>query len=448
MAGFAAIILLALGGGGAVIAFLYVSFTNPDFIVKAGDLADKPKINPGSGQSAPAVPPLTPTPATALGFAQAGDPVEPIPDQPLDKMPEAGHTGRSDPPLAVSAKKPRMEGNLTVERLAQIKNATVFILVQTPIAAGSGSGFVISVEGSTALVATNNHVVALPTPAGGNFKPVVTVAFNSGTAQEQAIVAEVLATDAEVDLAVLRVTNVKNPPEPIPFQTTPELIETMPVCVFGFPFGQMLSANHGLPAITVGRGSISSIRRDEEDHLAKVQIDGDLNPGNSGGPVVDLEGQLVGVAVSTIRTTRIGFAVPPGELSQMLLGHTGETEIRATKSTDNKMVLEARVELVDPLKKVQSASLHFVRVDSLKEKPKPNKFGNWSLLPGTQRVALKFVDSRQAVCAWHMPVSGTKEVQYAIQVSHVDSDGKTVFSRPRTVVLRPGQVGTLNPPGR
>ena len=108
--------------------------------------------------------------------------------------------------------------------------------------------------------------------------------------------------DPELDLAVLKVSGVKEMPEPIDYSHEPKLTETMPVYTFGFPFGEVLATGKAGPAITVGKGSISSLRLDDKGNLALVQIDGALNPGNSGGPVVDTQGHLVGVAAATIRT--------------------------------------------------------------------------------------------------------------------------------------------------
>src|ERR1700686_3200891 len=93
----------------------------------------------------------------------------------------------------------------------------------------------------------------------------------------------------------------------------------MPVFVFGFPFGKILATNKRNPAITVGKGSVSSIRLDEKDELALVQIDGALNPGKSGGPVVDAPGRLVGIAVATIKdSSGIGLAIPARQLKRLL----------------------------------------------------------------------------------------------------------------------------------
>src|SRR5207302_2982421 len=106
--------------------------------------------------------------------------------------------------------------------------------------------------------------------------------------------AQVLAADKERDLAILRVKGVKNLPKPLNLAAKVELVETMGVYIFGFPFGEALAGRKGNPAITVGKGSVSSIREDDRGETKIVQIDGDVNPGNSGGPVVDDKGRLVG----------------------------------------------------------------------------------------------------------------------------------------------------------
>src|SRR5205823_13615096 len=67
-------------------------------------------------------------------------------------------------------------------------------------------------------------------------------------------------------------------------------------------------------------GAVSSHRLDDRNELSVVQIDGDLNPGNSGGPVVDAQGRLVGVSVAKIKNTQIGLAIPSADLVSMLKG--------------------------------------------------------------------------------------------------------------------------------
>ena len=83
-------------------------------------------------------------------------------------------------------------------------------------------------------------------------------------------------------------------PEPISMAVNPELRETLEVFVIGFPFGKLLGGRKGNPAPTVGRGFVSSLRRNNDNEIIAVQIDGALNPGNSGGPILDREGRLLG----------------------------------------------------------------------------------------------------------------------------------------------------------
>lgn len=199
------------------------------------------------------------------------------------------------------------------ETLAKIKGATAFVKIVAGSGSGSGSGFVIKVEGQSAYVVTNHHVIEPRViqivggmrrgPFFGPWGPYfgltpriiaqtmkdakATVVLYSGTPKEESCPAEVLAADPDLDLAVLKVAGVKALPQPVDLDDDPKLTETMPVYVFGFPFGEVLATGKGNPAITIGKGSVSSLRLDERGELARVQIDGALNPGNSGGPVVD-----------------------------------------------------------------------------------------------------------------------------------------------------------------
>ncbi len=157
--------------------------------------------------------------------------------------------------------------------------------------------------------------VAMLLPPGPSAE--LTVVFSSGTDREQSLPATIVGDDADADLAILKVTGVHDAPRPINYEHSPELIETMPVVALGFPFGSKLDPKKRNPAITVTKGAISSLRLDG-GVLQEVQLDLDLNPGNSGGPIVDEKGALVGVAVAKWGTSRIGFAVPVHKLKRLI----------------------------------------------------------------------------------------------------------------------------------
>src|SRR5204863_78892 len=76
------------------------------------------------------------------------------------------------------------------------------------------------------------------------------------------------------------------------------LSELMEVVAFGFPFGTALSADRrDYPAVSVNVGSVTALRR-KAGALHRIQVDVPLNPGNSGGAVLDRTGKVVGVVVA------------------------------------------------------------------------------------------------------------------------------------------------------
>jgi len=117
---------------------------------------------------------------------------------------------------------------------------------------------------------------------------------------------------------VLRVEGADLPP-PLEVVPADDLLETQAAYVFGFPFGSSLGR-----AITLNTSSVSSLRRNNAGVLQRVQVKGGMNPGNSGGPVVDGQGRVVGVAVSGIGRTPIKFAVPSEAVREMLAGRVHE----------------------------------------------------------------------------------------------------------------------------
>jgi hypothetical protein len=92
----------------------------------------------------------------------------------------------------------------------------------------------------------------------------------------------------------------------------------MEVAAFGYPFGKDLAVNKSqYPNITISLGHITSLRKDG-GVLKKIQLDASLNPGNSGGPVIDARGQVIGIVVSGITGTGINFAIPVNALYALL----------------------------------------------------------------------------------------------------------------------------------
>jgi len=153
--------------------------------------------------------------------------------------------------------------------------------------ASSGSGFFINNKG---YFITNYHVIE-----GCDDKSKIAY-------RKKEYPAELVASDKKADLAVLK-AKVKNK-EYLNFSYKPKKL--LKVYVAGYPFGKMLSDD-----LNFHDGIISSLKG-FEDNTNQITITAALNPGNSGGPVVNENGEVVGVAVSGLAkdlTEGINFAI-------------------------------------------------------------------------------------------------------------------------------------------
>jgi len=162
--------------------------------------------------------------------------------------------------------------------------------------ASSGSGFFINNKG---YFITNYHVVDGCTQSKITFK-------------EESIDAELIATDQNLDLALLRAKikpkgflNLSNDP--------PEKLQK--IYVAGYPFGKGLSDD-----LKFTQGIISAVKG-YADNSNQIQIDAAINSGNSGGPIVDDNGNLVAVAVSGLDKSAsegIGFGIKASSVRNFL----------------------------------------------------------------------------------------------------------------------------------
>jgi 2-alkenal reductase len=166
---------------------------------------------------------------------------------------------------------------------------------------GTGSGFLIDNEGH---IVTNNHVVT----DGESFEVVY--------ANGQRSHAEIVGTDIDSDLAVIRAETIADDAKPIPLGDSRQLEVGQFVIAIGNPFGEAGSMSIG---VVSGLGRTLTSEREIEGggrySLPQViQTDAAINPGNSGGPLLNLDGEVIGVN-SAIRTetgtnTGVGFSIP------------------------------------------------------------------------------------------------------------------------------------------
>ena len=335
--------------------------------------------------------------------------------------------------LALAA--PARSGDaIAPEVVRAVKRATAYVRVEAADRDKSGSGFVAVADGGTVLVVTNHHVAVADAAGVTPAKPAaVTVVLDSGTAAERSYPAEVVAADAERDLAVLKLVGVRDAPKPVASADPRVPAETTAVYTFGFPFGQGISAGKGFPAVTVGKASVSSLRVGAGGELAAVQIDGNLNPGNSGGPAVDGAGRLVGVAVAARRDGQgIGFLVPAAEVARMMEGRLGRVRVAARKGAGGKPVVRVEADVIDPLGVLRGATAYYVLVPP---KGKPPETAALDKHPGSQKLALRV---EKGVAAAEFAIEAAAGEVVVQVVAERLPGGPPAATRPRGFPLSPG----------
>jgi 2-alkenal reductase len=190
--------------------------------------------------------------------------------------------------------------NLLRGRYSQLNpgvvNIQVFVNRATGQGAGAGSGFVLDQDG---YIVTNYHVVDGAT--------LVIIVFFNGLEAE----AEIVGTDDDSDLAVLRVDALPEGVHPLPLADSDQVQVGDWAIAIGNPFGLGSSMTLGIVS-AVGRSIPSGVAQFSIPQA--IQTDAAINPGNSGGPLLNLDGNVVGVNAQ-IRTggananTGVGFAI-------------------------------------------------------------------------------------------------------------------------------------------
>ncbi len=272
------------------------------------------------------------------------------------------------------------QDGLKPEDLTRLKAATVFVKVGAPRsgAVATGSGFLAKIEGEMGWIVTNHHVVDLFDEAdeAKMLTTPIEVVFDSGTEKERSFKATIAAFDPTRDLATLKFGPAKELPAPIEIDDALELRETQVVYICGFPFGGRLAIGTKNPEISIGDAKISSLRREVAGGpIARVQLNGALNPGNSGGPVVAANGKLVGVAVTTIRSAGIGNAIPYHETTSMLRGRLGNVTLLPKAEDDDAtkpIAAMLRARIVDPFGKIKAVTAHVLPGNAAMPMPAPN----------------------------------------------------------------------------
>ena len=199
----------------------------------------------------------------------------------------------------------------------KVSPSVVTIYVTTPTGGGSGSGSIFKTSSTFSYVVTNNHVIEDAVGGAG----IISVGLDNG----EQVSATIVGRDPNYDLAVLRITKANLPT--IELGDSSELKIGDQVIAFGSPLGLDRTVTSGIvsslnrPVVT-GDGINSA-----ESYVDAIQTDASINFGNSGGPLTDSLGRMIGINAAIVSlgstTSRggsigLGFAIPMNQALRVM----------------------------------------------------------------------------------------------------------------------------------
>uniref|UniRef100_A0A8D0D423 HtrA serine peptidase 3a n=1 Tax=Sander lucioperca TaxID=283035 RepID=A0A8D0D423_SANLU len=233
-------------------------------------------------------------------------------------------SGAGRPPVRPSS--PRYKFNFIADVVEKIAPAVVHIelFIRHPlfgrhVRLSSGSGFIVNHSG---VIVTNAHVVTTATTVTG--RPQLRVQLNDGDAYE----ATVRDVDRKADIATIKV----HPQKKLPVLSLGRSADLRPgefVVAIGSPFALQNTVTTGIVSTTQRDGKELGIKDSDMDY---IQTDAIINYGNSGGPLLNLDGEVIGI--NTLKVTAgISFAIPSDRIRRFLT----ESQTKHSKGQRSKL---------------------------------------------------------------------------------------------------------------
>lgn len=192
-----------------------------------------------------------------------------------------------------------------------VKSSVVTIEASSDDEVAQGSGVVIDPKG---YIITNNHVISDAAKNPGKFK--IEVIFNDS----KKVPANLVGRDPKTDIAVLKVDNVDN-------LTVARLGDSDKVAVgaeviaFGSPLGLRSTVTGGIISALHRPVPLSGEGSDTDTVIDALQTDAAINHGNSGGPLIDMKSQVIGINTAgkslSDSSSGLGFAIPINEAADV-----------------------------------------------------------------------------------------------------------------------------------
>jgi len=214
---------------------------------------------------------------------------------------------------------------------ASVADSVVTIEAVSADEGAQGSGVVVDGRG---YIVTNNHVISEAATNPSKFK--TTVVFNDG----KEVPANLVGRDPKTDLAVLKVDNVDNLTV-AKFGDSAKLHVGDEVIAAGAPLGLRSTVTHGIISALHRPVPLSGEGSDTDTVIDAIQTDASINHGNSGGPLINMDSQVIGINTAgkslSDSASGLGFAIPVNEVKD-----TVDTLIKDGKISHPTLGLSAR----------------------------------------------------------------------------------------------------------
>jgi putative serine protease PepD len=222
---------------------------------------------------------------------------------------------------AAASQTARPNSGSVEEVAAKVVPSVVQLETDAGSEADEGSGIILTTDG---LIMTNNHVVSAAAHAGpaNPGGPRTTVTFADGRTAPFAVV----ATDPTSDIAIVRAQGIFGL-TPITLGSSSNLRVGQQVVAVGSPLGLQSTVTTGVISALHRPVSSATDSPNKPIPLDAIQTDAPMNPGNSGGALVDMSGQLIGIpsAIATLGASSgssgsigLGFAIPVDQAERVV----------------------------------------------------------------------------------------------------------------------------------
>ncbi|WP_308124079.1 serine protease HtrA [Mycolicibacterium xanthum] len=207
---------------------------------------------------------------------------------------------------------PAEDGGQFANVASAVADSVVTIEATSDTEGSQGSGVVVDGRG---YIVTNNHVISEAATNPSKFK--IAVVFNDGTD----VPANLVGRDPKTDLAVLKVDNVDNLVV-ARLGDSEKLQVGEYVIAAGAPLGLRSTVTHGIISALHRPVPLSGDGSDTDTVIDGVQTDASINHGNSGGPLINMNAEVIGINTAgkslSDSASGLGFAIPVNEVKRVV----------------------------------------------------------------------------------------------------------------------------------